>query len=123
MSAPISVAQTAVEATLQGPPQFQILLTEQREILCYQSFRQACCGRCFGISEIGYMGLFLPGSQTTDCIFLFTGTRLPFTVRLVGGNPEREGSQFKLVGPAYIEGTMDVVAFANELSLESIKIY
>jgi hypothetical protein len=87
-----------------------------------KDFRNWCTGRCFGITEKGYMGLFLPGSQKGDSICLISGARMPFNLRMKPENSGNESEMHELVGPAYIEGLMNGHPQAEELIFEKIKL-
>jgi Heterokaryon incompatibility protein (HET) len=67
-------------------------------------------GRCFGVTEKGNFGLFLPGSKVGDSVVLFSGARVPFVVRSLGksagGEDGEDGENFELIGPANINGIM-----------------
>jgi hypothetical protein len=85
---------------------------------------QGCCGgRCLGISENGYLGLFLPGTQALDWICLFSGARFPFNIRRVEeGELSGKSDIFELIGPAFVQGIMDGGPKSDGLSWEEILI-
>jgi hypothetical protein len=83
--------------------------------------RWTCYGRVFGYTKSGRMGLFLPGTQKSDCVALIAGASIPLVLREVkmwsglqseSGGDVRGSShahsipKFQLVGAAYVQGAM-----------------
>ncbi|KAH8646905.1 heterokaryon incompatibility protein-domain-containing protein [Xylariales sp. PMI_506] len=85
------------------------------------SLQRTCAGRCIGITERGYYGLFLPGSKPDDSVMLFAGARFPFNLRLIVDS-EPGGKIFELMGPAYVQGIMDGAVVSKELVFEPVRI-
>jgi hypothetical protein len=89
-----------------------------------RALQRTCSDRCFGMTESGYMGLFLPGTKVDDWVCVFSGARVPFNIRLLDGDLEGEDSIFELIGPAYVQGIMEGVPVpqANQFCVEKIRL-
>ena len=57
-------------------------------------------GRCFSVTEKGYIGWCTLAAQEGDVVVAFRGTRLLFTLRPVGG-------AYKVTGDCYLQGLME----------------
>jgi hypothetical protein len=57
--------------------------------LIERCIRNVCTGRVFGVTEKGYYGLFLSGSEPGDLVYLFEGSRVP----LCGMKSRRESKR------------------------------
>jgi hypothetical protein len=70
----------------------------------------ACNGRCFAVTEKGYMVVAPPGTKEGDMLCLIIGAQVPFLLRLLsdsaGGGPGKN-RYYALVGESYVHGMMD----------------
>ena len=65
-------------------------------------------GRCWCLTENGYLGLVPGGTQVGDRVCIFYGGALPFLVRPCSAKPDTD---FRLVGHGYFHGLMHGEAF------------
>ena len=70
----------------------------------------ACQGKCFAVSEKGYMAITPPGTKEGDMICLIMGAEVPFILRPLLEDDRglmNEGECYALVGECYVHGMMD----------------
>jgi hypothetical protein len=73
----------------------------------------SCCnGRCFAVTEKGYMAIVPPGTKEGDMVCIFMGAQVPFIIRPRPVQTEEcEGlileQSYALVGECYVHGMMD----------------
>ena len=70
-----------------------------------------CCnGRCFAITEKGYMAIVPPGTKEGDMVCLILGGQVPFVFRQFQTSDidrSRKEQSYALVGECYVHGMMD----------------
>ena len=70
----------------------------------------ACQGKCFAVTEKGYMAIAPPGTREGDMVCLIMGAEVPFMLRPLleddRGIMDREQC-YALVGECYVHGMMD----------------
>ncbi|QUC22855.1 uncharacterized protein UV8b_07096 [Ustilaginoidea virens] len=81
--------------------------------------RRVCGGRRFGLTSNGSFGLFFPSNELGDWVCLFTGARLPFSIRAASTMPL---NTFELVGPVYLHGYMHGILGVPNLWNEVIRL-
>jgi hypothetical protein len=71
----------------------------------------SCCnGRCFGVTEKGYMVVAPPGTKEGDMLCLIMGAQVPFLLRPLSDSEEEASNGkrcYALVGECYVHGMMD----------------
>jgi len=79
--------------------------------LLFSDAMVACCnGRCFAVTEKGYIGIVPPGTKEGDMLCLVMGAQVPFVLRPL---PDPDGDCidgerfYALVGECYVHGMMD----------------
>jgi len=91
-------------------PAEQYLEHLQRGFVFSAAFGSCCNGRCFALSEKGYMVVAPPGTKEGDMICVFMGAQVPFLLRPISKIHVGEASEEKcyaLVGECYVHGLMD----------------
>ena len=78
----------------------------------------ACCGRRFGITSQGYMGLFPMNAKETDEVWIVNGIKTPFLFRPCGS--KKDFKVLENVGECYVHGLMYGEAWSPINATESI---
>jgi hypothetical protein len=73
----------------------------------------------FFVTEKGFMGTGTGAVETGDRIVLFMGLKTPFVLRPAGG---AGSTDWRLIGPVYIEGLMEGEGWEDGLGVEEIFI-
>lgn len=75
------------------------------------SLRGFCRDRVFGITDRAQVGIMPKSARVGDELAIFTGCPEPFLIR-------KQEETYKIVGPAYLHGSMDGEALESELWYE-----
>lgn len=89
---------------------------------CAHVFRDTCGGRRLGLTSGGHIGLYLGATQTGDWVYLFSGARLPFSLRHVEGRLGEDDSRFELIGPAFVQGIMQGITGVDNMWSEIVRL-
>jgi hypothetical protein len=82
----------------------------QEVALFYGAIGSACQGKCFAVTEKGYMVIAPPGTREGDMVCLIMGAEVPFILRPLlkdGGEVTNRASCYALIGECYVHGMMD----------------
>jgi hypothetical protein len=93
--------------------------------LFWNAFTTCCFGRCFGLTEKGYMVIGPPGANEGDVLCLIMGAQVPFLLRPISdsdGNKLNGEHRYALVGECYVHGLMDGEGLKQGLDEQSFVI-
>jgi hypothetical protein len=85
----------------------------------------SCNGRCFAITEEGYMAIVPPGTKEGDMVCLFMGAQVPFLLRPLSTSDGERSNQkpiYQLVGECYVHGMMDGEGMRQGLRVQKFYI-
>jgi hypothetical protein len=107
-----------------APPLLFKTDSEEDRTRCYQyaSWTTAAAqypySRRYCVSDKGYFGLFPPGTNIGDQIWVILGAQTPFLLRNLGSR-----NAWELVGECYVYGFMDGGALRGAGGVENITLY
>ncbi|KAE9378325.1 hypothetical protein N431DRAFT_528575 [Stipitochalara longipes BDJ] len=97
----------------------------QNSFLYSNALGSCSSGRCFAISENGYMIIAPPGTQEGDMVCLIIGAQVPFLLRPVSiskGESLEAKQCYALVGECYVHGLMDGEGLKHEFDEQNFLI-